>query len=111
MTTLTPRTRGVLALAAVLTAAPTAAVAAGPGTWTAQVVPSTAAVSQPRFLFDSGQVVGVDLAATQFTGQPWRWSAATGRRDLSLGEASGRKQWWLILVCCIVPSNYRLSHP
>jgi hypothetical protein len=30
-------------------------------------------------------VVGVDLAATQFTGQPWRWSAATGRRDLSLG--------------------------
>jgi len=85
VTTLTPRTRGVLALAAVLTAAPTAAVAAGPGTWTAQVVPSTAAVSQPRFLFDSGQVVGVDLAATQFTGQPWRWSAATGRRDLSLG--------------------------
>jgi hypothetical protein len=90
--TLTPRTRTVLALAALVTAAPTMAVtaapataAAGPGTWTPRVLPSTTAVSQPRFLFDNGQVVGVDVEAGQFTGQPWRWSAATGRRNLSLG--------------------------
>jgi hypothetical protein len=92
VTTLTPRTRSVLALAALLTAAPTTAVVAapaaaapGPGRWTAQVLPSTTAVSQARFLFDNGQVVGVDVADGQTSGQPWRWSAATGRRNLGLG--------------------------